>query len=544
MKKNSKFLFGLTAMLLAVAALVVVMTGCRDPTSTTNYYYTGDGGGDQPAEIVGIRYKTVPYSAPAGSVSASLADTAARSASVSSADNLALVYSAKDATFKYYTYYAGYVDFVPLLYKDAIWYDGRTAMTIGYEKSSGTENAISTALSKAVENSMESSTSQEHSVEVTAGVEFGPVSVSASYGFTQSTSKTVGSSVSTSNTYETSAAKIEGESWSMEVVVGGNGEEAGMYRFALFATTDVFYQVTVKSDGSVEDVKVALCARPTTYWGVDYDPQPGGSATFGKTGDGDLLAAPNFDEFLFPEPANVVASPPTASPASSEGTSTVTVTLYAESGASIRYTTDGSDPSDTSGTEYSAPFAITTPGMTTVKAVAYTDGKLASPVMMWNYTIIPAGVAYTGWTSIRSSNAKTIKDVGYFANYCDSIRFDQFTLTGGDSPTVNISSLKSEYTSVSIFLEMDVKELDDGYQYIALYSSATTSDNYKVGGPIKFEHGSGSKKTTAAAYTFDFQNVPLTDFTGDTFVIRYNASGDNDDDWQTDNLKIRLVFNK
>jgi len=55
------------------------------------------------------------------------------------------------------------------------------------------------------------------------------------------------------------------------------------------------------------------------------------------------------------------------------------------SGASIRYTTDGSTPTSTTGTLYSAPVAV---GVTeTLKAIAYKTGMTDSAVASAAYTI-------------------------------------------------------------------------------------------------------------------------------------------------------------
>ena len=55
------------------------------------------------------------------------------------------------------------------------------------------------------------------------------------------------------------------------------------------------------------------------------------------------------------------------------------------SGASIRYTIDGSRPRDTVGTPYTGP--ITVSGTTTIKAIAYESGLANSTVRTATYTI-------------------------------------------------------------------------------------------------------------------------------------------------------------
>ena len=67
---------------------------------------------------------------------------------------------------------------------------------------------------------------------------------------------------------------------------------------------------------------------------------------------------------------------PTMSPAAGSFTGTQEVTLTAPVGYTIRYTTNGSTPSQTSGTIYSVPFTVN--ATTTVKAVAYKSGPVNS----------------------------------------------------------------------------------------------------------------------------------------------------------------------
>src|SRR5271154_4496754 len=70
---------------------------------------------------------------------------------------------------------------------------------------------------------------------------------------------------------------------------------------------------------------------------------------------------------------------PTFSPARGTFISGPTVTIStATSGASIRYTTDGSTPSETAGTLYSAP--ITVSATTTINAIAYASGMADSSI--------------------------------------------------------------------------------------------------------------------------------------------------------------------
>jgi hypothetical protein len=85
-----------------------------------------------------------------------------------------------------------------------------------------------------------------------------------------------------------------------------------------------------------------------------------------------------------------LAAPSVAAPAFSSaagsysGPQSVALSTFT-SGASIRYTLDGSSPSPSTGTLYTAPIAIS--ANTTIKAIAYKTGLLNSPVVSSAYTI-------------------------------------------------------------------------------------------------------------------------------------------------------------
>ncbi|HTQ30636.1 MAG TPA: chitobiase/beta-hexosaminidase C-terminal domain-containing protein [Opitutaceae bacterium] len=86
--------------------------------------------------------------------------------------------------------------------------------------------------------------------------------------------------------------------------------------------------------------------------------------------------------------SQTVAAPQFNPPSGTYASTQTVVIADATSGAFIRYTTDGSTPTATNGTIYSAPVLINTP--TTLKAVAYT-GTVTSPVTIGLYTITTGG---------------------------------------------------------------------------------------------------------------------------------------------------------
>src|SRR5262249_38337018 len=67
-------------------------------------------------------------------------------------------------------------------------------------------------------------------------------------------------------------------------------------------------------------------------------------------------------------------------------------------GASIRYTTNGSTPSSTVGTLYSAPFSIAV--TTTLKAIAYKAGMTDSGIASAVFTVVPPAATSAAFVRI------------------------------------------------------------------------------------------------------------------------------------------------
>jgi len=115
-----------------------------------------------------------------------------------------------------------------------------------------------------------------------------------------------------------------------------------------------------------------------------------------------------------PKPPENTVAEPTFSPVegSYTGVQTVTITTSTE-GAQIRYTTDSSMPSSTSGTVYAEPVQV--PATTTLRAIAYKTGWNDSPVASATFTIPGAaqttGVQATGVQTPQQAAAVTDAEV-------------------------------------------------------------------------------------------------------------------------------------
>jgi len=117
-----------------------------------------------------------------------------------------------------------------------------------------------------------------------------------------------------------------------------------------------------------------ISATTLNWWGVSVE-------TAGTGGVGTVTVCNFSTGGTVPKVAT-----PTFSPAPGTSSSTVSVSIStATSSAQIRYTTDGSQPSETAGTLYSGPVTISV--TTTLNAIAYESGFTDSAVASGTYTI-------------------------------------------------------------------------------------------------------------------------------------------------------------
>jgi len=143
-------------------------------------------------------------------------------------------------------------------------------------------------------------------------------------------------------------------------------------------------------------VPVSLVAGQSYYIEARHKEGGGGdNVAVGVTLPGGVAEQPIPSHRLTPW----TSAPPTAvsdpvfSPAAGTYSSTQSVTIStATSGATIRYTNDGSTPTSSTGTVYSS--AISVSATTTLKAIAYKSGLTDSAVVTAAYTITPPGAEW------------------------------------------------------------------------------------------------------------------------------------------------------
>jgi hypothetical protein len=100
---------------------------------------------------------------------------------------------------------------------------------------------------------------------------------------------------------------------------------------------------------------------------------------------------------------------------------------------------------------------------------------------------------------------------------------------------------------MDVYLRMELKEINMGYQHIYFYCSEKPDTSYCFNSHVT-ELGGNSLQSTYTMMTFYKMNVPLSTFDNSDpddyakFVARYSASGSLEDDWQNMAIYLCIVY--
>lgn len=179
-------------------------------------------------------------------------------------------------------------------------------------------------------------------------------------------------------------------------------------------------------------------------------------------------------------------------------------------GASIRYTADGSDPSETAGTLYTGPVRLASTA--TLKAVAYLAGWDTSPVTSGVYTIstlvaAPVFAPPPGTYDEAQDVAITTATAGA------SIRYT----TDGTAPTASLGTVYTGPVAVSETLTLRAVAYRAGWT-----ASAVTSGLYTIEPPgpgyAQYAYVANADGQTVSAYGIDAATGVLTPVAGSPFA--------------------------
>lgn len=209
---------------------------------------------------------------------------------------------------------------------------------------------------------------------------------------------------------------------------------------------------------------------------------------------------------------------PTFSPAAGAVAAGTTITLTQASADQIRYTTDGTEPTKTTGTVYSTPIAITTP--TTIKAIAV-EGDDVSSVATAAYTISVTAPEYN-----LESSGNYLVGTGLTITSAGNTIYYNMT-TNGSEPSAPSSS-STEYTGPISLSSGTVKIKAIAYDTYGNKSSvASLTVNGIAPATLPFNWAGGGKSALTAVTGVIGYNLG-TDYADShtPYMVKFDTDGD------------------
>ena len=210
---------------------------------------------------------------------------------------------------------------------------------------------------------------------------------------------------------------------------------------------------------------------------------------------------------------------PTFSPAAGAVVAGTTITLTQASADQIRYTTDGTNPTKTTGTVYSAPIAITTP--TTIKAIAV-EGDDVSSVATAAYTISVTAPEYN-----LASSGNYLAGTGLTLTSAGNTIYYNMT-TDGSTPS-NPTSSSTEYTSPISLSSGTVKIKAiayDAYGNTSSVASLTVNGIAPATLPFNWAGGGKTALTAVTGVVGGGLGGDYDSGTHNPYLVKYDTDGD------------------
>lgn len=99
------------------------------------------------------------------------------------------------------------------------------------------------------------------------------------------------------------------------------------------------------------------------------------------------------------------------------------------------------------------------------------------------------------------------------------------------------------YTKMDIVISMQIKEIDKGYQYVMLFNNTIKNNTYLVAESEAYEANGTSLASSYESATFTFCDIPIESFYNTkSLVVRYGASGSDEDDWMNKYLYVKIKY--
>lgn len=172
-----------------------------------------------------------------------------------------------------------------------------------------------------------------------------------------------------------------------------------------------------------------------------------------------------------------------------------------------------------------------------------------------NYKLTKAILTNEYSTTITSTET-TVIDSGFDKNGSHTITTSLFSASSSIKEALGLYA-NAAANGIGLRMTMDVKEVNDGYQYVRLFRKSNSSQyaewkfeidrgdkntNWQaLALPIKSDQGiitytsssyNGVNSANSGSYTY-FKSTA-----GEQLIMKFDASGDNEDDWKYRNLKV------
>lgn len=138
-----------------------------------------------------------------------------------------------------------------------------------------------------------------------------------------------------------------------------------------------------------------------------------------------------------------------------------------------------------------------------------------------------------GINEVYRSNEYRITDAPEINQSSDTINLMEFEISTDELKNNN-------YKTLVLIFRVDIKEKDDGYQELFVYTDENTQ---LVGGITKFEHGPGKTNKNYTTYEF-YAEIDVNSIINNTLTVRYGANGWFADDWYNKNFGFQLCASK
>lgn len=99
------------------------------------------------------------------------------------------------------------------------------------------------------------------------------------------------------------------------------------------------------------------------------------------------------------------------------------------------------------------------------------------------------------------------------------------------------------YNTIVVIFQISIKEVNDGYQELYLYTTSNSNAANLVTGIEKFEHTPGKKDSNYKRYEF-YAEIKIDSIIDNRICFRFDANGDWEDTWKYKAFDAQVLVSK